>query len=115
MLPPGGGPMLARLQTAERELSVHEETSAGETAAVSRRSVVREDLEEVRVELRVAQEEETKTQKRLRQEMERFGLPERMTWRQIRGAAKNRARHDFGRKKEERRQKYLQQLSLIHI
>ena len=109
LLPPGGGPMLARLQTAERELSVHEETSAGETAAVSRRSVVREDLEEVRVELRVAQEEATKTQKRLRQEMERFGLPERMTWQQIRGAAKNRARHNFGRKKEERRQKYLQQ------
>jgi uncharacterized protein YhaN len=110
LIPAGGGPMLARLQTAERELAQHEETTASEqVVSAPRRSVVREDLEEVRVELRVAQEEAAKTQKQLRQQMERFGLPERMTWSQIRTAAKTRARHELNKRKEERRQKYLAQ------
>jgi len=109
LLPPGGGPMLARLQAAERELSTHEEAAAGETRRTTVRSADREELESTRVELRVAEEEAAKVHKRLRQEFERIGLPERMTWEQIRGVARGRTKHEAQRKREARRLKYLNQ------
>ena len=109
LLPPGGGPMLARLQAAERELSTHEEAAAGETRRTTVRSADREELESTRVELRVAEEEATKVHKRLRQEFERIGLPERITWEQIRSVARGRTKHEALRKREARRLKYLNQ------
>ena len=109
LLPPGGGPMLARLQAAERELATHEEAAAGETRRTTVRSADREELESTRVELRVAEEEAAKVHKRLRQECERIGLPERMTWEQIRGVARGRTKHEAQRKREARRLKYLNQ------
>ena len=109
LLPPGGGPMLTRLQAAEKDLASHEEVAAGETRRTAGRVAGREELEVTRVELRVAEEEAAKTHKRLRQEFERIGLPERMTWEQIRGVARTRSKHEVSRKREERRLKYLNQ------
>ncbi|MCE9603368.1 MAG: AAA family ATPase [Planctomycetia bacterium] len=109
LLPPGGGPMLARLQAAEKDLSTHEEAAAGETRRTAGRTAGREELETTRVELRVAEEEGAKAHKRLRQEFDRIGLPERMTWEQIRGVARGRTKHEAHRRREERRLKYLNQ------
>jgi uncharacterized protein YhaN len=109
LIPAGGGPMLARLQTAEKELSILEERVAEKEVGETRRTVVRDGMEDVRVELRLAQDEADKAAKRLRQEFEKAGLPERMTWPQILSAAKQRARHDAVRRRRERKIKYLEQ------
>jgi len=109
LLPAGGGPMLARLQAAERDLATHEEVAAGETRRTAGRTAGNEELATTRIELRVAEEEAAKAHKRLRQEFDRIGLPERMTWEQIRGVARGRSKHEAHRKREERRLKYLNQ------
>ena len=109
MIPVGAGPMVARLQAAEKELAQAEEKTAQREAGESRRSTVREGMEDLRVELRVAQEEAEKAAKRLRVETDRLGLPERMTWDQIRQVARGRTKTEAQRRRAERRNRYLAQ------
>jgi uncharacterized protein YhaN len=104
LLPAGAGPMLTRLQAAERELAGMEEHAVGET----RRVAVRDDMESVRVEYRTAQELADKAARRWQQELERAGLPAAITWEQLRGAARSRGKQDLEKRKIERRVKYLE-------
>lgn len=107
LIPVGGGPIVARLQAAEKDLAQTEEKSAQREAGESRRSTVRDGMEDLRVELRVAQEEAEKAAKRLRLEFEKLGLPERMTWEQIRQVARGRTKSESTRRRQERRHRYL--------
>lgn len=104
LIPPGAGPMLTRLQSAERELADLEEHAADH----GRRTVVRDELESVRVEFRTAQELADKAGRRWHQELERHGLPAQITWTQLRAAAKSRAKHDGERRRVERKVKYVE-------
>lgn len=103
-LPPGAGPLLTRLQTAERELAGLEEHAVGE----SRRTVVHDEMESVRVEYRTAQELADKAARRWQQELERAGLPAGISWEQLRSAARSRGKQDLEKRKVERRHKYLE-------
>lgn len=103
-LPPGAGPMLTRLQQAERELSEMEEQATD----VGRRSTVRDELESVRVEYRTAQELADKAARRWQHELERHGLPSQITWSQLKAAARARGKIDAERRRVERRVKYVE-------
>jgi len=104
LIPPGAGPMLMRLQTAERELGELEERAVD----TGRRNTVRDELESVRVEYRTAQELADKAVRRWHQELERSGLPAQITWDQLKAAARSRGKHDSERRRVERRAKYVE-------
>ncbi len=114
-IPPGAGPLLTRLQNAERDLAELEERvgdAVGGVATVRReqpvRDEAREEYETIRVEFRTAQELADKANRRWQQELERAGFPAQITWEQLRAASKSRSKTDAERRKKERRNKYVE-------
>jgi uncharacterized protein YhaN len=116
-IPPGAGPILTRLQYAERDLAELEERvgdAHAQAAATTRRETVvvrdesREEYESIRVEFRTAQELADKANRRWQHDLERAGFPAQITWEQIRAAAKTRSKTDAEKRRVEKRNKYVE-------
>ena len=84
-LPAGGGPLSIRLQAAERELASLEELLSLD----AHRQTAEETSQAVRVRLKQAGEDWQKTRKRWQQALTSAGLPDNLSPRQIREAAKH--------------------------
>lgn len=114
-IPPGAGPLITRLQYAERDLAELEERvgDAHAQVAASRREAPvrdesREEYESIRVEFRTAQELAEKANRRWQHDLERAGFPAQITWEQLRSAAKSRSKTDAEKRRVEKRNKYVE-------